>query len=41
MIAFEVNASWQRHIVVCDNIAEVAKIYNSKYGPGAALKEGV
>jgi len=36
MKAFEVNASYQRHLVICDSIAEAEELYNKKYGYGSA-----
>ena len=36
MKAYEVNPGYQRHIVVCDSIAEAEKIYNNEYGYGSA-----
>jgi hypothetical protein len=36
MKAFEINSGWQRHLVVCDTIAEAEEIFNKKYGICAA-----
>jgi hypothetical protein len=36
MKAYEVNPGYQRHLVICDTIAEAEKIFNARYGIQAA-----
>jgi hypothetical protein len=36
--AYEINSSVQRHIVIAENMGEAEKIFNNKYGHGAAKK---
>jgi hypothetical protein len=36
MKAYEINPSWQRHLVICDSMAEAEEIFNKKYGPCSA-----
>lgn len=36
MQAYEINRSWQRHIVVANSMGEAEKLFNKMYGYGQA-----
>ena len=38
MKAFEINSCYQRHICICDTMAEAEAMYNKMYGYASAVR---